>query len=202
LAGDRRRRGIRLQLRAAGIRGERRRVLRRELVLCGAVRCGDMELSTAVALVVAIALVALGMAATGWLQRAEARRVEVRRLAWQAKEEVEVAEREEEAYYYGQYGGELVSASDVPEAPPVWPAPEVPPSPKEAVVEDEVAVAVAVAASPPAGKSVCAMCASPTTLRCKRCKSVKYWSVSSPPPALVFIFRFVPIMLLHCPTAV
>ncbi|TKW33560.1 hypothetical protein SEVIR_2G245500v4 [Setaria viridis] len=128
-----------------------------------------MELSTAVALVVAVALMALGMAATGWLQRVEARRLEVRRLAWQAAEEVEIAEREE-AYYYGQYGGEFVSASDVPEAPPLWAAPEVDPSPKEAVVEDEVAVA----ASTPPGKGVCAMCARPTTLRCKRCKSVKY----------------------------
>ncbi|OEL22943.1 hypothetical protein BAE44_0016039, partial [Dichanthelium oligosanthes] len=128
-----------------------------------------MEVSAAVALVVAIALMALGMAVNGWLQRAEARREEVRRLAWQAAEEVEIAEREE-AYCYAQYGGAFVRAPDVPEAPPapLWTAPpEVAPSPKEA--EDEVAVA----ASPPPGKA-CAMCARPTTLRCKRCKSVKY----------------------------
>ena len=146
-------------------------------------------MSAAVALVVAVALMALGMAASAWLQRAEARREEVRRLAWQAAEEVEIAEREE-AYGYGQYGGVFVRASDVPEAPPLWAAPEARPAPNEA--EDEVAVvapapapapapaaaAAAAAASPPAGKGVCAMCARPTTLRCKRCKSVKYWSVS------------------------
>ncbi|CAN6167250.1 unnamed protein product [Urochloa humidicola] len=134
-----------------------------------------MEVSAAVALAVAIALVALGMAATGWMQRAEARREEVRRLAWQAAEEVEVAEREE-AYCYGQqYGAEFVRASDVPEAPPLWAAqpPEVaPPTPNEA--EDESATAPAPAASSPVGKGVCEMCARPTTLRCKRCKSVKY----------------------------
>ncbi|PAN12845.1 hypothetical protein PAHAL_2G294600 [Panicum hallii] len=134
-----------------------------------------MEVSAAVALVVAVALMALGMAASGWLQRAEARREEVRRLAWQAAEEVEIAEREE-AYCYGQYGGVFVRASDVPEAPPLWAAPEAAPAPKEA--EDEVAVpaaaAAAAAASPPAGKGVCAMCARPTTFRCKRCKSVNY----------------------------
>nr|CAB3457289.1 unnamed protein product [Digitaria exilis] len=127
-----------------------------------------MEVSGAVALLVAVALMALGMAASGWLQRAEARREEVRRLAWQAAEEVEIAEREE-AYCYGQYGGAFVHAPDVPEAPQLWTAPEVPPSPK--APEDDVAAA----ASPPAGKGVCAMCARPTTLRCKRCKSVKYW---------------------------
>ncbi|CAN6204716.1 unnamed protein product [Urochloa humidicola] len=129
-----------------------------------------MEVSAAVALAVAVALMALGMAATGWLQRAEARRAEVRRLAWQAAEEVEVAEREE-AYCYGQYGAEFVRASDVPEAPPLWAAPpEVAPTPNEA--EDEAAAAAT--ASSPAGKGVCEMCARPTTLRCKRCKSVKY----------------------------
>ncbi|CAN6217980.1 unnamed protein product [Urochloa humidicola] len=135
-----------------------------------------MEVSAAVALAVAVALVALGMAATGWMQRAEARREEVRRLAWQAAEEVEVAEREE-AYCYGQqYGAEFVRASDVPEAPSLWaaPPPEVaPPTLNEA--EDESAAATAAAAvSSPAGKGVCEMCARPTTLRCKRCKSVKY----------------------------
>nr|CAB3453635.1 unnamed protein product [Digitaria exilis] len=128
-----------------------------------------MEVSGAVALLVAVALMALGMAASGWLQRAEARREEVRRLAWQAAEEVEIAEREE-AYCYGQYGGAFVPAPDVPEAPQLWTAPEVPPSPK--APEDDVAAPPA--ASPPAGKGVCAMCARPTTLRCKRCKSVKY----------------------------
>ncbi|CAL5063980.1 unnamed protein product [Urochloa decumbens] len=126
-----------------------------------------MEVSATVALLVAVALMALGMAATGWLQRAEARRAEVRRLAWQAAEEVEVAEREE-AYCYGQYGAEFVRASDVPEAPVLW----APPPPNEA--EDEAAAAVATASSSPAGKGVCEMCGRPTTLRCKRCKSVKY----------------------------
>jgi ubiquitin carboxyl-terminal hydrolase 36/42 len=135
-----------------------------------------MEVPKAVALVAALALVALGALATRWLQRMEARNEEVRRLALLAAAEEETIAREE-AYYYGQYGG-FVRSSDLPEAPSLWAAQEGPPAPKE-VMAEAAAAAAATVASPTAGKGVCAMCSKPTTLRCKRCKSVKYWSVSS-----------------------
>lgn len=137
-----------------------------------------MEVPKAVALVAALAFVALGALATIWLQRMEARTEEVRRLALLAAAEEETIEKEEEAYYYGQYGG-FVRAPDLPEAPSLWTPQEVAPAPKEVEAE-----AAAVADSPSVGKGVCAMCSLATTLRCKRCKSVKYWSVSSL-PALV-----------------
>ncbi|ONM55554.1 ubiquitin carboxyl-terminal hydrolase 17 isoform X1 [Zea mays] len=130
-----------------------------------------MEVPKAVALVAALALVALGALATRWLQRMEARNEEVRRLALLAAAEEETIAREE-AYYYGQYGG-FVRSSDLPEAPSLWAAQEVPPAPKE-VMAEAAAAAAATVASPTAGKGVCAMCSKPTTLRCKRCKSVKY----------------------------
>ncbi|ONM55555.1 Ubiquitin carboxyl-terminal hydrolase 17 [Zea mays] len=101
----------------------------------------------------------------------EARNEEVRRLALLAAAEEETIAREE-AYYYGQYGG-FVRSSDLPEAPSLWAAQEVPPAPKE-VMAEAAAAAAATVASPTAGKGVCAMCSKPTTLRCKRCKSVKY----------------------------
>jgi ubiquitin carboxyl-terminal hydrolase 36/42 len=185
-----------------------------------------MEVPKAVALVAALAFVALGALATRWLQRMEARNEEVRRLALLAAAEEETIEKEQ-AYHYGQYGG-FVRASDLPSlwtaqevapaaplwtgqaqevapAAPLWTgqAQEVAPAPKEVEAE-----AAAVAASTPAEKRVCAMCSKPTTLRCKRCKSVKYWSVSSR-PALVssssFFFHGIFVsslirMLLHCAT--
>ncbi|PWZ14490.1 Ubiquitin carboxyl-terminal hydrolase 17 [Zea mays] len=131
-----------------------------------------MEVPKAVALVAALALVALGALATRWLQRMEARNEEVRRLALLAAAEEETIAREE-AYYYGQYGG-FVRSSDLPEAPSLWAAQEVPPAPKEVMAEAAAAAATTTVASPTAGKGVCAMCSKPTTLRCKRCKSVKY----------------------------
>ena len=149
----------------------------------------------AVALVAALAFVALGALATRWLQRMEARNEEVRRLALLAAAEEETIEKEAAAYYYGQYGG-FVRAPDLPEVPSLWTtqAQEVAPAPKE--VEAEAAVA----ASPPVGKGVCAMCSKPTTLRCKRCKSVKYWSVSSRPALDEILVSCLIHTLLHCAT--
>jgi ubiquitin carboxyl-terminal hydrolase 36/42 len=139
------------------------------------------EVSSVLAIMAAVTLVALAAAAHGWLRRAEARREEVRRLAWHAAEEAEVAERAE-SYCYGQYGGFLM-ASDLSEAPLLWTAPPV--APAEALPSPP--------APPAARKRVCAMCGRQTTLRCKRCKSVNYWSVSSRPS-----LQFSLITLRHC----
>jgi len=157
-----------------------------------------MEVPKSVALVAALAFVVLGALATRWLQRMEERNEEVRRLALLAAAEVEAIEKEAAAYHYGQYGG-FVRASDLPEVPSLWTtAQEVAAAPLWTTQAQEVAPVLApkeveaeaaVAASATAGKRVCAMCSKPTTLRCKRCKSAKYWSVSSR-PALVSSFFF------------
>jgi ubiquitin carboxyl-terminal hydrolase 36/42 len=140
------------------------------------------EVSSVLAVMAAVALVALAAAvAHGWLRRSEARREEVRRLAWHAAEEAEVAERAE-SYCYGQYGG-LLMASDLSEAPLLWTA--TPVAPAEASPSPP--------APPAAGKRVCAMCSRQTTLRCKRCKSINYWSVGSRPS-----LQFSLITLRHC----
>lgn len=62
------------------------------------------------------------------------------------------------------------------------------------------------AAAAAAVKGVCVVCRRPTTFRCKRCKGVKYWSVTYHPPRVVsraihvelFPLQFMLIMMWHC----
>uniref|UniRef100_A0A0A9D073 Uncharacterized protein n=1 Tax=Arundo donax TaxID=35708 RepID=A0A0A9D073_ARUDO len=71
-------------------------------------------------------------------------------------------------------------ASDLAEAPLLWAPPAVAPAREEM----EGAAAFFPPPGPAAGKGSCAVCGRPMTLRCKRCKSVKYWSVDSHPSAV------------------
>ena len=164
-------------------------------------------LSLAVA-VVAVAVAAVVAVARGALRRAAARREEVRRLARLAAVEAEVAERE--AYCYARGRGGVAGA-------PLWTVPEVA-SPREDEEEEEEEEAAAVelempaarqaeaAAAAAAVKEVCVVCRRPTTFRCKRCKGVKYWSVTYHPPRVVsraihvelFPLQFMLIMMWHC----
>jgi ubiquitin carboxyl-terminal hydrolase 36/42 len=142
--------------------------------------------------VVAVAGAAVVAVARGALRRAAARREEVRRLARLAAVEAEVAERE--AYCYARGRGGVAGA-------PLWTVPEVA-SPREDEEEEEAEAAAAAAAV----KGVCVVCRRPTTFRCKRCKGVKYWSVTYHPPRVVsraihvelFPLQFMLIMMWHC----
>ncbi|KAL6844869.1 hypothetical protein ACP4OV_025528 [Aristida adscensionis] len=130
-----------------------------------------MEASTVFAALVGGMVVALVVAANGWVRRAEERSREVRRLARFASRELEIAEREAEADLYNQRGGFVGASGPAAGAAPSRVA--------VAVAPPRVEVEVAAAASPPAASPVgkggaCAECGKPTTLRCKRCKAVKY----------------------------
>ncbi|KAI3758365.1 hypothetical protein L6452_05925 [Arctium lappa] len=141
----------------------------------------DLGLPNLVVLVVVFLIVpAIGFVIRRKWRHAEARREEIKRLLVLASEEAARAEIEAtEGYFYTASTSSSIPAADsawVPAPDSAWvPAPDSAwvPTPKSAWIPPTTSVPFVSSLKPP---YQCAVCFSPTSTRCAKCKAVRYCS--------------------------